>query len=514
MYTTQLRSSSYPNCIKYHELDVAKGCSVKCIYCGLANADKGVQRINVDMEELAKQIHALKNEGVFEGIYLNPNTDAFAKICADATHEILETFLPQGVKFLLITKSIIPPKTIQLLAKYRDQITIKISLSRTDQELIKYTEPGAASATDRLTTMKSLIDAGIEKTQVLLMPLYPGIDDQEGKIIDLIDKIKETGVKLVKAAFVVIRNGEKAKDIEMINKMLEHPKLKQSWALMTETQQKVQIGEGKIYPSNERFAFYKMVYKICNDRNMKFSACCVLDPALFQLFNQPEYNTTRNNFQICKNLKFLPDQIKKMKSEFKHPHELSQDELEQVYAIHKKVYVSKGIGLDFDIWQNHLLKKRYHNVADKMIQLFYFNDLSRIDAYNILTEPIQIEGEFWSKLIECGASPVSSRDIRSAFLTMYKDLLFWRDNIIFFGETSIQYHTIINLLKESKFTVFYDVSKLKNVFKTFIQSNEFELYNGEQGVEIKRKTFYTPTYHGYVVVNDFKQNLGEELWHK
>ena len=292
MQTVKLKLSSYPNCIRYHELDVAAGCSVKCIYCGLKNANSEVQRVNV-----AITIEDIPKEG---GIYLSPNTDAFSKLCADTSHEILESYLPKGIKFLLCTKSVIPQKTIHLLANYRQQITVKVSLSRTNQELIKYTEPGSASAIDRLKTMKSLVDAGL-KVQALLMPLYPGVDDEKEKITDLIDRIRETGVRLIKAAFVVIRKGEKPKDKAMIDKMLAHPELKKSWELMTETQ-KVQIGEGQIYPFEKRIAFYKMLSVICRERDMKFSACTVLDSA--------SHHVTRDDFPICKDLHFLPNQIR------------------------------------------------------------------------------------------------------------------------------------------------------------------------------------------------------------
>jgi DNA repair photolyase len=292
MQTAELKISSYPNCIKYHEFDVATGCNVKCIYCGLSDSNKKTQCVNID--EFIRQTPDVK------GIYLSPNTDAFSKICADTTHKILETYLPKGIKFLLITKNVIPQKTIQLLAKYPQQITVKVSLARTNQEIIKYIEPGAASATERLQTMKSLVDAGL-KVQALLMPLYPGVDDDEETITDIIDKIKATGVRLIKAAYVVIRKGEKSKDMEIVNKMQIHPELKKSWELMTETQ-KIQIGEGRIYPFEKRLTLYGMLSRICHNRNMKFSGCTVLDPALL--------NVRNSDFLICKDLQFLPEQIK------------------------------------------------------------------------------------------------------------------------------------------------------------------------------------------------------------
>jgi hypothetical protein len=194
-----------------------------------------------------------------------------------------------------------------------------------------------------------------------------------------------------------------------------------------------------------------------------------------------------------------------MKSKFKHSHELCESELEQVYAIHGKVYVSKGVGLVFDIWKNHLLQKRYHGVSDKLIQLFYLNDLNRVDAYNILTQPIKIGDDLWSKNIEVGSFTLSRRDVEPAFLMLYEELMAYLNNIILFVEASMLYPRVINYLKKSKFVLFYDVSKLNAVFRTFIQSDEFELYNGGQGVEIKRKTFFDPEYHGYVLVNDYKQ---------
>jgi hypothetical protein len=193
-----------------------------------------------------------------------------------------------------------------------------------------------------------------------------------------------------------------------------------------------------------------------------------------------------------------------MKSKFKYPHELSERELEQIYTIHEKVYVSKGIGLDFNIWRNNLLNKRYHNMSDKLLQLFYFYNLDRIDAYNIFVEPLRIQEELWSKIIEGGSFPLSNRDVKQVFLNMYEDLLAWRKNIILFGETGVKYNSVAKLLMESNFNINYNVSELIIIMKTFIQSDEFELYRGEYGVEIKRKTFITPTYHGYILVNDYR----------
>jgi hypothetical protein len=194
-----------------------------------------------------------------------------------------------------------------------------------------------------------------------------------------------------------------------------------------------------------------------------------------------------------------------MISLFKYPKELTPNELTQLYSIHNKVYCSKGIGLEYEVWENHLFKQ-YHNVTDKIVQLFYFQNEEIVDAYNILLVPVTIEGKRWSKIIEGGSAPKSRKDIKNAFLMMYQDLLFWQRDIVFWGESGVSYHAVTNLLIESGFVLNYDLSKLQSVVEIFIQSKEFELGNNDSKVEIKRKTFITPTYHGYILVNDYRQS--------
>jgi hypothetical protein len=194
-----------------------------------------------------------------------------------------------------------------------------------------------------------------------------------------------------------------------------------------------------------------------------------------------------------------------MISLFKYPKDLTPNELIQLYSIHNKVYCSKGIGLEYAVWENHLFKQ-YHNVSDKIIQLFYFQDKEIVDAYNILLEPVIIEGKRWSKIIEGGSAPKSRKDVKNVFLMMYQDLLSWQKDIIFFGESCVSYHAVTNLLIESGFGLNYDLSKLQSVVEIFIQSKEFELENNDSQVEIKRKTFITPTYHGYILVNDYRKS--------
>ncbi|MBI4645163.1 MAG: hypothetical protein HY738_00880 [Bacteroidia bacterium] len=131
------------------------------------------------------------------------------------------------------------------------------------------------------------------KVQALLMPLFPGIDDRQDKIEEIIEIFYNAGVRMIKAAYIVIRDCEKEKDREIIKKIISHPHLKLTWGLMTEAL-KVHIGEGKIYPFHERIMLYKNINKICKKYKLFFSACAVLDPVLKDMNN--------NEFDICNNV--------------------------------------------------------------------------------------------------------------------------------------------------------------------------------------------------------------------
>jgi DNA repair photolyase len=259
--------SHYPNCIGFQELDVTNGCSIGCLYCGLRHRGRSTR---LDITDVVNESTALK------GIYLSPNSDPFALDASEATHKILERYLPQGIPVLIITKCEIPQRTIELLSNYAGSVVVKVSLSRLDKELNGYIEPAAATANLRLATMARLADAGL-KVGALAMPLFPGIDDEHDALEALIDAYARAGAWFVKAAYVVLRFGPSFKDQAILNQLKLHPRLARSLEAMTETI-KVQIGEGNVPPQFARLELYRTLKHLCELRGLHFTACSVLDP--------------------------------------------------------------------------------------------------------------------------------------------------------------------------------------------------------------------------------------------
>jgi DNA repair photolyase len=268
-----IQESSYANCIDFYELDLTTTCSVGCIYCGLR---KSGERFGLlDIQDI------LTSGTPQKGIYLSPNTDPFFRDAAKLSHKVLERFLPEGVPFLIITKQKIPDETIELLSRFPEQVIAKVSLARLDQRLNAYIEPAAASAQARLNTIRSLAEAGLS-VQALMMPVYPAVDDSDEKLEAIIVAFAQAGVSMVKAAFVLMRDGDSAKDSRMLRRMLAHPVLKKSWRLLRE-EIKPLIGTARVPTIDYRIRFYEQLAQLCNGHGMEFAACSVLDPPALEL---------------------------------------------------------------------------------------------------------------------------------------------------------------------------------------------------------------------------------------
>jgi DNA repair photolyase len=266
--------SHYAPCIDKYEIDLTSGCSVQCCYCSLK--DKRSKKTSLN-DILQGEIPADIRE---KGIYLSPNCDPFSSSAQDTAHEVLARFLPDGVPFLIITKNHIPQRTIDLLARYPSQVYVQISLSRLDDELNAYIEPGAASADERLQTIRNLVDAGIRVTPIL-MPLFPYIDDIPVRNLwEVINACAATGAKYLKAAYVIIN----PHDAVQMQKLMGNDDIEMSLRYLTE-KIKIHIGEGLTAQTDRRIKLYKMLTYSCSEFGMKFQACPILDPAVLDMDN-------------------------------------------------------------------------------------------------------------------------------------------------------------------------------------------------------------------------------------
>lgn len=292
----EFTESSYPNCINFKEIDLTFGCNAGCIYCSLAKFKSNAKPLSID--------HLFKQKDLPKGIYLSPNSDPFDNLSSDLSYEIIKWYLPKSVPILINTKNAIPNKTIELLAKYKENVIPQISIARLDQDLTDYLEPHTSNIKERIETVRKLAAVSLP-VRVLLIPLFPGIDDKPDLLEEITLIIKEAGAKAIKASYVVLRDSGKIKDNILLERIKNNPQLLKSYRLMNE-EMNIHIGNGKIYPKKNRIKTYSYLNELCERIGIKFLTCTVLDPAMKELDNK--------DFKLCENVwkhqkEFLSEEV-------------------------------------------------------------------------------------------------------------------------------------------------------------------------------------------------------------
>lgn len=152
----------------------SRRCPNPCLYCGFYGyqfSEKSV--IASGIEEV------IQKASEFKGIYISPITDCFLSEICDITHKILEKgwqLNPDWVP-LVITKQIIPERTIDLFFQNKDRLVLQVSVPTIDERIAKILEPGSAKIFDRFVMIERLINSGI-KVICVAMP-YFGFDNTD-----------------------------------------------------------------------------------------------------------------------------------------------------------------------------------------------------------------------------------------------------------------------------------------------------------------------------------------------
>jgi len=253
-------------CFDGYQLDVTRGCSTGCGYCSLA---EGFESKPLDISKL------LAGPAPDKQVYMSPKSDAFAPEALPLTMRLLKEWLPKGVRVSFITKQFIPDEVIGLLARHKSQIGIEYSLARVDRELSDYIEPNAPSPQRRLQVLKNLSDAGFN-TLVRLNPIFPGIDDSDESLTEILDAYKDAGVRQVRVGYVVIRNSDHPELRKQRDAVMAHPVFSRAWEHMTETI-KIERGRGNTLPFKERKEKYVQIQNMCEQRGMHSAVCADLD---------------------------------------------------------------------------------------------------------------------------------------------------------------------------------------------------------------------------------------------
>jgi len=168
-------------------INFAIGCTHACIFCYAdslhrrhASRKLGFQNIPwgfyffvpENINEAISNTHWEKWRG--KEVLMSSTHDPYLPQLAPIARKILKHALPRGVKFCIQTRSPLVLKDLDLLAEYKDQIRVQVSIATFNHALFRKIEPRVPPPQARMRILKKVKEKGIE-TGVIIAPVFPPV---------------------------------------------------------------------------------------------------------------------------------------------------------------------------------------------------------------------------------------------------------------------------------------------------------------------------------------------------
>ncbi len=118
--------------------------------------------------------------------------DPYLPKLAEVARKILERALAAGVRICLQTRSFLVTRDLELLAAYKDQIRLQVSIATMNRDLSKEIEPRVPSPERRLEILRRAKDRGLS-IGVILAPIFPDTSKRPDFVADMTELIYELG---------------------------------------------------------------------------------------------------------------------------------------------------------------------------------------------------------------------------------------------------------------------------------------------------------------------------------
>lgn len=166
------------SCPPKWSLNPYTGCGHRCLYCYATSFISRFYepRIKKDfLKKIERELKAIPEDTL---ISLSNSSDPYQPLEGKwkFTRRFLEMLLDKKIRLLIITKSDLLLRDLDLLSRLK----VVISLTITSKKISSIIEPGAPSFERRLYALKELKKKGF-KTVVRLDPVIPGINEDEIK---------------------------------------------------------------------------------------------------------------------------------------------------------------------------------------------------------------------------------------------------------------------------------------------------------------------------------------------
>jgi len=169
-------------------VNFAIGCIMGCKFCYVDSIHKkfGFRRagnivyndwgnyfsVPENLDEVIEETDWAKWKGL--EVMMSSTHDAYLAQLNKSARSILEHALPAGVKFCIQTRSPLVEKDFDLIAEYRDQVRLQVSIATYDDTLSRLVETRVVPPRRRMETLRKAKERGL-RTGVILAPIFPAV---------------------------------------------------------------------------------------------------------------------------------------------------------------------------------------------------------------------------------------------------------------------------------------------------------------------------------------------------
>ncbi len=204
-----LTPSRIPCLGKICTINITQGCAIGCGYCYIQGysdypgSDKVILYENT-AELLASELQRRRRQP--GRVYFSPSSDAFQDVpeVQELTYRTMSILLDAGVEVSFLTKGLVTDRFFELFNKTSAAVFAQVGITTLDPSLSTTLEPGAASPTQRLETMRRLSDIGVHTT-ARLDPLIPDVTDARSSIEPLLASLCQAGVRFAATSYLFVR---------------------------------------------------------------------------------------------------------------------------------------------------------------------------------------------------------------------------------------------------------------------------------------------------------------------
>jgi len=252
-------------CPPKYSLAPYTGCGHHCLYCYITsyirNGFNPRPKVNF-LNKLMRDIRKINPElPISIANSSDPYTPPEQKL--RLTRKCLEILIPYGFKILLVTKSSLIVRDVDILKK--GNVAVSMTITTLNEKISKILEPNAPLPSERLKALKVLIENGIP-CSVRIDPLIPFINYNIEELRKLVKELAKIGVKHIVSSTYKVKYDNLRR---MLNKF---PNLTEKYRELYF--EKGEIIHGYRYlPKKLRYDMLKTLASIVNDEGLSFAVC-------------------------------------------------------------------------------------------------------------------------------------------------------------------------------------------------------------------------------------------------